>query len=156
MSLLRQFLCATAVISVLNTANALPIHHNHELWVLGKIINEGYVNWSYQLNLTAYNSNVVPEGYVNIEKRVGQFRISTFANSQQTFDLNYQSTSTDDHDYFTFHDEPLCRFTLKVNQNKLTQLSVVTLDNSYVQCNVSQDDSGTWVITLKNPEELKK
>jgi len=138
-----------------NSIFALPINNHPELFVVGRIQNEGYLNWGAwgrQLHFTAYNSTALPSNFFAYQQRNGEFRISTQANTQQIFNLSYQANpSVEATGPFYNIDQALCRFTLQVNAQGLARLSVNTLDNSYVQCRVSQDAEGKWIITLTNP-----
>lgn len=136
-----------------SNAFALPVNNHPELWVIGKIQNQAYLNWSFDFKLTAYNSTAAPTAIVAFEKSNGDFRIATQANVQQQFDLNYitmLATNPSGGKMYTF-DQPVCRFTLQVDAKNVATLSVKTLEDSFVQCGVSQDTKGMWIITLTNP-----
>lgn len=155
---LRRLFFIIAMILCEDSAFALQVSHSPELWVMGKIQNQSFINLDYKLKFTAYNSTLLPamtpEGFIADGHRTGEFRISTQVNSHQAIDLSYQTIVGGGYNRIYDIEEHLCRFTLQVDAKGLTHLSVKTLDGSYLQCGVSQDAQGTWVITLTNPSEI--
>lgn len=116
-----------------------PVNSAEQIWIVGDLAihsetmkDAWYKNFSWE----------VKGERVDIEDNTIHFRIVTPTNSTEHFYLSYHSDVKDE------PLEKLCHFTIAVDKNRQSILSVDTYLNNKLRCQIEENAEKNWIIAL--------